>query len=237
MKIDPTYYDRESANYSLKRYEGEVDSYIKYLFVSRLNIFLNFIEKTLSKKTDNKMLEIGCADGVVLQAVNKRFPVTFSQLVGIDISAGMIEEAHKKKAPNMNFYLRGEEPIGILYDYLVELGVHVEDVPAELEAGSLLLVDGGYYIYSFASQNSLITKLKPKIESYDRDYPSYKDYEKIIAKHFEIIDKVPYGLFVPKLWAWPSFGRFCQSKIDRVIRLFGSELFHEQIYLLKKRKS
>lgn len=91
------YYDRESSQYTDKRYAPVTESYIQYVFKTRLQIFLSFlakIEKSLPEKAT--IMEIGCADGVIFKAIENRFPGRFHHLVGVDISSDMIREATKK---------------------------------------------------------------------------------------------------------------------------------------------
>src|ERR1017187_1298349 len=90
---DNTFYDKESSVYSSKRYSDKPSSYTQFFFGERLKITLRLLEKCLTGRTDLSFLDIGCADGFVLNEIYKHFPTTFSSIVGIDVSPKMIETA------------------------------------------------------------------------------------------------------------------------------------------------
>jgi SAM-dependent methyltransferase len=229
------FYDKESAYYSDKRYAPIIQSYTQYVFRTRLNIFLSYlekIEKDLPKEAS--IFEIGCADGVVFKAVEQKFPGRFLKLVGMDISPKMIEEAIKKNDnTRATFFIRDQAPLE-KFDVVVELGVHPFDVEGESKYVSEHLKTGGYFFYDSAGSNSIYRHLKLKDAVYAEDYKPYKVYEDILRKFFIIKHTEAYGLFIPKIWKHPSIARFIQPKVDRLFRCISSNLFHEKLYVLIK---
>ncbi len=235
------FYNAESTQYSQKRYEGVTISYFQFLFKTRREIFLRMIE-SLAKSTSPKisLFDIGCADGVVLRSLDEKFPSLFSSITGVDIAPEMVVRAAKLSPKDrFSFYVRAQEPEK-RYDVVTELGVHVTDLRKEIDYVTNKLVSGGYYIYVAVDKNSLHSyfklKRKPEVQSYFKDYLSYREVEKIISEKFNIITKVPYGIFIPKLWSLPAFARVVQPIIEKICKLFAQSFYHETIYLLRKKE-
>ncbi len=228
------FYDKESGIYTAKRYPNHVESYTQYIFRTRLNILLSFLKK--SKQVipiNSSVFEIGCADGVVFKSLEGSFPHRFSKLVGVDISPGMIAEATKQNTnKNTSFTLRDAAPAD-QYDIVLEIGVHVYNLDAELAYVSQFLKPNGYFVFSAAGGKSLYKKIKMRDKEYSKDYLVYSSLEKVLQRYFTIEDSAVYGLFVPKLWQVGALGRFLQPIFDGVFQ-FIPELFHEKIYLLRK---
>ena len=231
------FYNKESSQYSEKRYEGITNSYFQFVFKRRLTIFLSFFD-VLSRDAKNiKALEIGCADGIVARKLLLVSEDKLDSVVGVDISPDMISQAKQiTHNPKITYYMRGEEPAA-LYNLIFELGVHPYDFEGELKFVSSRLVPEGYFIYSLASRGSLQVKFKLKGAAFVNDYMDYTDYEKIIVKYFNIVSSEPYGLFIPKLWAFPGFARIVQPIIEKIFKNIFPNLFHEKVYLLKKKQS
>ena len=64
---DVNFYDKESGTYSDKRYPKIVSSYNQFFFTERLRIVLKMLDKNISEKKNLSLLEIGCADGIVIE--------------------------------------------------------------------------------------------------------------------------------------------------------------------------
>lgn len=229
------FYDKESGIYTAKRYPNLVESYTQYIFRTRLNIFLSFLKKGQHVIPPNpSVFEIGCADGIVFKSLEESFPHRFPKLVGVDISPGMVAEATKQNTNNnTSFALRDNVPPA-LYDMVLEIGVHVYDLEAELAYVAQFLKPQGYFVYSAAGAKSLYKKIKMKDKDYSNDYLPYSSGEEVLRKYFSIEDSAVYGLFVPKLWQIPALGRFLQPVVDSIFQFIAPELFHEKLYLLKK---
>ena len=226
-------YDQEADKYTLKRYAGPIDNYVKYLFLTRRKIFLGLMSKIRWPKAEPMLLEIGCADGVIMRSVKEKFPNLFKRYVGIDISPKMIEAAQQQN-PGMEFYLRDQLPAG-QFDLIIEMGVGTYFV-SELEYVKKLLAPDGYFIYALAGKESLHIKFKHRDADFLGGYRDYRTYEAEIAKHFQIVKSVPYALFVPKLWTNSRLGAKIQPLVDRLARKFlPADWFHEKIYLLKNK--
>ncbi len=228
------FYNQESQKYSSKRYPEIASSYYQYLFTKRREIFLAFVNAILPKLGGNpSLLEVGCADGIILKSIETRFPNSFTSIVGMDISPKMIETAKaNNKNDKISFKLKHELQEGA-YDIVVELGVRapIED---QLSYAQQHLKPGGYFIYSLIGRKSSYANLKLDDAS-KKLLKSYAAYEETISKYnFAITDLSAYGLFVPKLWKFPTIARVPQSFLDFIFRKITPELFHEQIYVLRK---
>jgi SAM-dependent methyltransferase len=230
------FYDSESDQYSKKRYEGLLSTYTQFLFRKRLEIFLGMF-KQIAGQRKVSLLDIGCADGIVINRIQRAFPQSTHKVVGIDISPQMIAQARESiKDPRASFYLRNEAPQE-MYGVILELGVHVENLEDEIQYVKNHLVNGGYFIYSVAGRDSLHARIKLQNAAYVKDYRSYADAERILSEHFEIVDSQAYGFFIPKLWSIPPLARVLQPIIDSILRGITPSLFHEKIYLLRDKRS
>lgn len=232
---DTQFYNNESSEYSEKRYPVVAQSYTQFFFTRRLAITKNFLKQIFISGQHPALLEIGCADGIIIRDIENSFPGVFSKLSGIDISAGMIEEAHKRNTSmNAEFLLRSEyaarEPVSVV----VETGVinysrFEDDI---LYAYNNLKV-GGYYILSVAGTGSLRNRLKH--ESGFNDFRSYKEYEFLLRQKFIVRSVRGCGLFVPYIWKIPPFGRILQPIADSIVGALFPGLCHEKLYLLEKK--
>ncbi len=233
------FYDQESVTYSNKRYKGLIDSYIKYFFRRRLAIVTALTKQAIKKQDHLVLLEIACADGVVLRHLDKSFPDSFSRLTGIDIAPKMIEVAlvASNQSNKYSYYVRGEEPTG-QFDVILSIGYLAPSLFAtEFPYVKERLKPGGYYLCSQAGRFSIQAWLKIRHQPYYRDYLSYRQIEKRLAKDFRLVTKMQLGLYVPKLWYFPHFAQRVQPIIDQIISWGGpltQELFHETVYLLQK---
>lgn len=234
MSKDTDFYDKESSYYSVKRYPDIISNYIHYLFRRRLEILKLFILSI--KKNNGILVEMGCADGYVIRELydSNIFSGVF---IGIDISESMINVARKSnKSSTINFYLRNSEPHDIHADILVEIGVlNFTNLNIELEYARNHIVRNGYYIVSFTTKTSLFNLFKPSNVSGYSHLESLNFYKKMLYKDFLLVDKVSYGLFVPYLWKMPRIAKIVQPLIDRFIEPFLPSIFHETIYLLRKK--
>jgi 2-polyprenyl-3-methyl-5-hydroxy-6-metoxy-1,4-benzoquinol methylase len=229
------FYDAASADYSQKRYEGKMLSYIHYIFRKRLSIFLEMFQGALPKEKKHLILEIGCADGIVVREILTKFSNSVEKITGLDVSPGMIERAKVlTKDTRADFVLRGDEQG--TYDIVMELGVHVSDLEKEISYINSLLKPGGLFFYSNVGRKSSFTRIKLKNAPHVSDYMTYAEMDVVLLKHFEIVDSKAYGLFIPKLWAFPMIARILQPLFDLIVRPFAPELFHEKIYLLRKKR-
>ena len=117
---DTEYYERESARYSDNRYAATPASYLQYFYSRRLAIVREFV--AADTRASISLLEIGCADGVVLSALAAAFPHKFSSIVGVDIAPAMIEEARRRtQDQRMRFALRNELSREVAFDVVIEI--------------------------------------------------------------------------------------------------------------------
>ena len=237
IKETIAFYDRESAQYSEKRYSGITQSYYQFLFKKRLALFLNFVRKSVATlPTQATLLEIGCADGVVVRAIETHFPKRFEKYLGIDVSPKMIEQATQYNTnPKATFTLRDRLSPVEQFDVVIELGVHPIDLEGELTFVSDHLKPGGYFFYALAGKRSSHVRFKLRHVAYAKDYRTYREYESALSRVFSIVDTRVYGLFIPKLWMIPLLGRLLQPIVDQFCALLIPEFFHEKIYVLRKK--
>ncbi|MBX4195343.1 methyltransferase domain-containing protein [Candidatus Parcubacteria bacterium] len=230
------FYNQESTTYSSRRYEGETDTYTKFFFRKRLDIIISYIKNYIVSLESPSILDVGCADGIVIKKIEGKFPGKFKKIVGIDISPEMINEARKRNnSENVSFYIRGEEPQNHDFDAVMEVGFLYKPLfESEFSYAKSQLRTGGYFICSIPNKYSTQAMIKLRDKKYYEDYMSYRNYEKILRQHFTIVKKVPCGLFIPKLWSFPVLARIIQPIIDSLFIYIAPELYHEKIYLLRK---
>lgn len=228
-----SFYNKESTQYSKKRYEGKARGYVQYSFRKRFTIALGLMKSVSNDLKGKPLLEVGCADGVILRMVNRAFPGLFSRFVGTDIAPEMIEAARAQNdIPNAAYAVRGEEELGT-YGLILELGVHTHSFESELQYVKERLIPGGYFIYSVSAPSSLYTRLKMPDKAAVKEYLSYAEYPPLFEKYFKVIKRVPCGFFVPKLWTLPFVGRLIQPVVEVAFR-FMPNLYHEHVYLLQR---
>lgn len=231
------FYDGESTYYTLKRYEIPMIDFTQFYFRKRLAIVLKYIREATNEKKGLDLLEVGCADGIVIRKIEKEFPRVFKKLVGTDISSGMIVEAKKRNASaSASFFLRGEENQEDRYDIVLEVGFLTTPIlENELLFVANALKKDGYFICSLSLKDSLRMKLKSKDDSYVNTHYGPVEYEKLLNRHFTIMKKEAYGIFIPYLWKAPSIARVLQPFFEMVLKPFFSSFFHENIYLVQKK--
>ena len=185
-------------------------------------------------KAGMNLLEIGCADGVVLRAIASRSR-TFSALLGVDISPKMIEAAKLEKTePNISFALRNDSLTG-QFDVIAEVGVlNLNDLDSEIDFVKKHLKSGGYYICSLASGTSsrAILKAKGGDDAFTH-FLSFGEYDQKLKKHFVVVKSDYYGLFIPLIWKIPFLARIIQPSVELLLKPFAPFLFHEKIYLFR----
>jgi len=229
------FYNTESEHYSDRRYKGDTETYVQYFFKQRRDIVLKMLSGIIENKSDLSLLDIACADGVLTRDIDSKFPKAFAKLVGTDLAPQMVEVARKITVDrnNISFYVKDECPVD-KFDIVLGLG-YLSKTIFEDEMSFLLkrLAENGYYICTFASKDSIFARLKLADKYYIKDYGDYKDYDVILSRYFSIVEEIPYGFFVPKLWSVPVLARIVQPIFDKIMRPICPSLFHEKVYLLK----
>jgi glycosyltransferase involved in cell wall biosynthesis/SAM-dependent methyltransferase len=247
---DRDFYDKESSKYSDKRYPKTDTDYTHFFFKRRLSIALSILEKVISSRPKihssgrpalPSLLEVGCADGVVLRAAYDRFGHAVSSYEGIDISPGMIEVARKKQAGTpLNFSVR--EPRGpfvveskdVKKDIIIEIGVlNYADFDGDIKLARETISDDGYYICSVAGRGSLDDRFRKSDHGFD-NFMAYGEYESRLRQSFDIVSVYPVGLRIPVIWRSPMMARAIQPVVETVMAPIARGLFHEKVYVLKK---
>jgi len=232
MPKDTSYYDAESGIYSAKRYPRVVTTYVQSFYQSRLRTLTSAVRGKV--RQGGTMIELGCADGVVTRALYDLFHNVFSEVVGVDISRGMIERAKEMSSDrNIKFFLREEGCQWSRYDLVVEVGViNYADAERELEFARTIVHPDGVYICSVAGRDSLWHRLKPEDKRF-RNFLLYSEYEELMRKHFFIASTSSVGLFIPHIWKVPAVARIVQPLIELVLRRIAPNLFQEKVYVLR----
>jgi SAM-dependent methyltransferase len=234
MIKDTTFYNKESDQYSEKRYPKTPTNYNQFFFTDRLRHTLSALKKYVGNNDNLSLLETGCADGIVLKEIQTSLPNTFSQLVGTDISPGMIEAAQRKFGNNqLIFKVRNQYTDSMLHDVIVEIGViNYASLQEELDDIAKRLKHDGFAIISLAGTGSLWDRRR-KGETGFNTFFSYKAYEQAILKQFKIVEAIPVGLPIPVIWKVPVLARVISKGVEIALRFIAPNLFHEKVYVLK----
>ncbi|MHB8651998.1 MAG: class I SAM-dependent methyltransferase [Minisyncoccota bacterium] len=229
---DVGFYNKESENYSAKRYPKTAITYVQFFFKRRREIVLSELRKLARGKRGLSLMEVGCADGVILQSVSKSFPGVFSSLVGVDTSPEMVKQARAQSGEVAQFFVRGEGTSGKRFDVILEIGVaNYADIDEELAHAKHLLKDDGVYGLSLAGSGSLNGYFGKGVGY--KNFLSYREYEEKIRRVFLIKKIIPCGFFIPLLWRVPPAARVIQKISEYIFVSFAPNLFHEKIYILK----
>jgi len=237
MSRTETYYDEESAVYSKKRYPVVVGNYIQFLFTRRKDIVLSLVGKVIEKTTAPRaIVEIGCADGVLLRAIEEKYPSAFSHMLGVDISHAMIDTAKQIEThPTIEYAYRENAPIENSATCVLEIGVGalVLELEDELDRAAAQLAPGGYFICTFGGRHSLAALLGNTAAQRSVLHP-YRVSERAARKRFRLLESNSCGFFVPVLWRFPRMARVVQPILEYVGMVIPV-LAHERVYLFQKR--
>jgi len=243
--FDPTqrgndFYDDESHKYSIKRYPARSIDYTHSFYLGRLALTKKLLKSIVNDRKGLSVLEVGCADGVVIRSLKEEFGTTFSSYKAVDISPGMIKAATQNPLnAGIEFSVRDPQQCygGGPYDAIVEIGVlNYTDLGKELSCAASAVDSGGYYLVSIAGKDSWWDKMR-RSETGFAHFDSYREYEKALRERFDIVQAVPVGLFIPAIWRAPSFARAAQVVAENVLKHVAPDVFHEMVYLLKKKNS
>lgn len=233
---DVEFYNERSGTYSRDRYPAKARSYGQFFFKRRLDAVMAVLRQKLSgTKGTFSLLEVGCADGVVLRAIYDAFPARFASLHGVDTAPDMIEAAKRMHAQTpIIFSVRGEGGTGRPYDFVIEVGViNYADPVEEIGRASLLTKKSGYCVVSYAGRGSLLDTFKPGRKGFDNLLP-YRAFEALLRTRFVVERVIPVGFFIPRIWRFPMLAAPLQAVIESVCSRILPSLAHEKIYILKK---
>jgi predicted TPR repeat methyltransferase len=237
MIKDTEFYNKASDSYSADRYPAVACSYTQFFFKKRLDVVIDSIQQCTKKNDKNlSVLEIGCADGILIRKVSEMFRNNFSVFLGVDISRKMIEAAVRKDSDtNILFKTREEYHDTEQFDLILEVGViNYASARDEIMYAHGALKNSGYYMCSVAGTDSLWNKIKPGNKGFSNFLP-YREYEKIIQEFFSIEKKIPVGFFIPLVWRAPLIARIVQPIAEKILTPIAQNLFHEQVYILKNK--
>lgn len=233
---DSTFYNTESGTYSSKRYPKTAHTFTQFFFKERLCLTLHLLQKYLPKNETASLLEIGCADGVVVRAIYDRFSTAFTRIDAVDAAPQMIEVAKAHHAEtSITFAVRNNTVPLETHTVIIEIGVlNYTALEAELAAVARALAPGGVYLCSLVDMSSLQNTLIGK-DGF-MHIQSQSEYKKQLYKYFNILQTVPVGFFVPWLWKLPAVAHVVQPVIEQIGRTLAPNLAHEKIYVLATKK-
>ena len=213
QKRADTYYDEEASVYSQKRYPARAQNYVHFLFTRRRALLLGMLAKAIAgTKEPRTLLEVGCADGVLLRSIAAAYPNAFAHMLGIDVAEPMIAMARKMTTePGIEYKMRDELPHTGAFSVVLEIGVAalVHDTAGELGILGNQLESGGYLLCSFGAKSSIAARME-KGAGRRSELKTYAEYEAAMHKHFTVVKKIPYGIYVPLLWKVPALARVLQ---------------------------
>lgn len=236
FKRSPTFYDEESKNYSRRRYPKVATDYIQFFFTRRRKLVLELLSEMVQRtEAPRSLVEIGCADGILLRSIQERMPKAFDKLVGIDIAEEMIAVAKDTTDdPAISYEVRKEFMPNRKFTVAMEVGVGELTLKTEAEAewAAAQLVSGGYFLCGFGGRDSIVARLD-KAAARRVHLNTYATYEATLSKYFSIVGVRAHGLYVPFIWRIPFLARIVQPMAEIVGTAFP-DLCHEQLYLLQK---
>jgi len=226
---DTAFYDTASATYSARRYPQTATTFTHFFFKQRLQKVLALLAPVVTRGKQ-RVLELGCADGIAAAAVSAQFKGAITAFDALDLSSQMIAVAQARYAQlPIHFAVRGAALTGP-YDVIIEVGVlNYTDLERELATVAGALAPGGRYICSIGGTSSLQNQLKGA-DGYQH-LASYAAYEAAFAKYFRIEKVVGVGIFVPYLWKIPAFARLFQPLVE-LVALVSPSLALEKVYVL-----
>lgn len=151
----------------------------------------------LSPQGDEKILDLGCGDGVLTEQLSELVPD--GKVVGIDASVGMIAAAQSRSKPNLTFVQMDINDMDFQNEFdaiFSNAALHwVKDHGRLLKNSFRALKDGGRLLWDFAGDgncSNFFAVIRKEMESEEyRQYfkefewpwymPSREDYAKIVA--------------------------------------------------------
>lgn len=228
---DSNFYNAESLKYSSKRYPDKANTFTQFFFKERLRITLSVLQQLLNGRRNVSLLEIGCADGIIIRRVWETFSNYFGRIEATDVAEEMITQATQKNTHTPIHFFRRETQLPGNNDIILEIGVlNLISVQDECKAVAEALHHFGYFICSLSGASSLQHRLKGQ----DRlaHLESYQVYERILGEHFNLLRSEPIGFFIPWLWKIPQLGRVLQPFVEWVGKHIAPNLAHEKLYVL-----
>jgi len=214
----------------------------------------NKLISELNLKGDEKILDLGCGDGVLTQILSTLVPNGF--VIGIDASKGMIEVAKEKESNNLKFLLMDIDNLDIddKFDIIFSnAALHwVKNHQKLYEKLSLILNENGTIRFNFAADGNCSyffnivkqTIQKKEYQEYFKDFiwpwfmPTLDEYKKI-TDNFSFSDVKIWGenadRFFPDkeaLIGWieqPSIVPFLEYLPDDKKKLFTNEVIEKML--------
>lgn len=193
---------------------------------TRREVLSNLKDKLKADK-NNKILDVGCGTGQLLRELKSRFTQFKLELLGIDFSKEMIQQAIEKDN-TINYQhldVRNISSIsGIDEKFNFVLCTHsfpyYENQAKAIRQFADFLKDGGYLLLAQSSQNSFYDKLAlafVKLTTGKANYPSVNSILKMTKTSFECerIIKINEQFFMPSIYLFVLAKRTLHEGIKR----------------------
>jgi 2-polyprenyl-3-methyl-5-hydroxy-6-metoxy-1,4-benzoquinol methylase len=191
-------------------------------FVQPINnpIIPRYIKKIIEKEKIKAMIDLGCGDGEIIQAVKKEFPLV--KITGVDISPRRINGL-KKKFPQENFYIKDicNTELKKKFDFVHSSQVieHVEDDNKMVKEIKRILSDKGVlFVSSVIKTGPMIYKYRNESNfvldpTHKREYKNQKEFLDLFKEDFKLI----------KSWITPVKRKFFSwnIRIPRYYLVYG----------------
>ena len=186
-----------------QHYDALADTRDAYIAKNLYYYSLLYMQYRYFIPPQKKVLEVGCATGELLNALNPSIGV------GVDISVKMIQKA-KEKFPRFNFFTEdiGTLPLAEKFDYIVLSGTigEIEDIQGFLEAlkkfchdDTRLIIE--YYSYFWQYILEWAEKFQFKIPQKIQNWVTLHDVQNFLAlAGYEMIKMEGCILLPKKIW-------------------------------------
>lgn len=191
--------------------------YYERLWVQQVSLgptrstIINYLKNYFKKDTSYKVVDVGCGTGQLLQELEQNLREIDLELLGIDFSKEMLEEARKRNMAITFLQMKAEE-LGQLeerFDLVIctHSFPYYENQPQVLRNFRSMLGEGGRLLLAQASQNSLYDHFVMtfvKLTTGRAKYPSVK----AILEMSEGLFQCEEVIRIKERWYMPSIYLF-----------------------------
>ncbi len=157
-----------------ERFDSWAKNYDRSIFSGFFNYVQHRVIKSLNPKKGDKILDIGCGTGILLDKIN-RIIDNEGKLVGIDLSEEMIKEARKKRTKNIDFLVSNAAELKFEDNYFdaVTNTISFHHYPNQLktlgEINRVLKPEGKLYLadHSFSYPPGFVYMMNPLMNLFE----------------------------------------------------------------------